>query len=143
RGALAAVVPAAEGADESRAPELRAPGDHQLLAHQGILLGRQSEITSAAVAAQRLAASVTCTSTSHHGKSVRYWISPTAICTKRIPSTRTPKRSWGVRVRASQTRRSASEIPKTAVARTCQYTAVPNVSSRRTSALLPGCGPPA
>ena len=67
RRTLAAVVPAPKGAHERRALQVRAPLDAELVAHRSILLGRQSAITSAAVAAQSVAASVTWPGTSHHG----------------------------------------------------------------------------
>ena len=79
RRALAAVVPAAERGDQHGALELRALVDAKLVRHRAILrgcAGRQSRTTNAVTAAQTVAASVTCTSTSHHGRCVRYWISP-------------------------------------------------------------------
>src|SRR5213076_987529 len=93
-------------------------------------------------AAQTVAATVTCTSTSHHGRWVRYCVSPIAIWTASRPSRTYAARTCGARLRTSQTRSVANARPKTAVARTCQYTAGWNDQSRRTT-VLPGCGPDA
>ena len=49
--------------------------------------GRQSRTTNAVSAAQTVTATVTCTSTSHHGRCVRYCTSPIVICTASSPST--------------------------------------------------------
>ena len=89
RGALAAVVPAAEGADQDRAVELRPLLDPKLGIgpHQAILLGRHSVATKTTVAAQTTAESVTCRITRPNGRCVRYWISPTIICTTSSAST--------------------------------------------------------
>ena len=51
------------------------------------LSGRQSEKTNAVIAPHTIAAFDTWIRTSHHGSFVRYWISPTIICTASTPST--------------------------------------------------------
>ena len=81
RGALSPVVPAAESRDQHRPLEGRAGIDPKLLRHQLIVRGRQRLKTKAVNAAQTVAAIVTWTSTSHHGRCVRYWVSPITICT--------------------------------------------------------------
>ena len=62
RRALAAVVPAAEGADEDRAVELRPPLDPKLASApiKPSYSGRQIVATKTTAAAQTTAASVTC-----------------------------------------------------------------------------------
>ena len=44
--------------------------------------GRRMTVTSATAQAQTAPASATWTRTSHHGRCVRYWSSPTPICTR-------------------------------------------------------------
>src|SRR5205807_2946268 len=75
RGALSAVVPAAERTHEHRASQLRTLQDPQLVGHFGAVYvrretkagGRQKSVTSATVPAQTVAARPTWTSTSPHG----------------------------------------------------------------------------
>ena len=92
---LATVVPAPEGRDQDRAPKCRPRDDSQLVLHPLSLVarahattargeragGRRSAYAIATVSAQIVAAIETWITTSHHGSALRYWISPTAICT--------------------------------------------------------------
>src|SRR5581483_5446624 len=120
RGALAAVVPAAERGDHHGALERWARIDAKLVRHPLILRGRQRLNTNETTAAHTQAAMVTCASTSHQGSSVRYCTSPIVICTARSPRRTSAPRTCGACARQSQSRTSAKKIPKTAVARTCQ-----------------------